>query len=183
MNKTHPVSDDCLVIDFQKGNHEVIAELVKRWHKKLCNKAYWLLKDKEVAKDVTQESWNIIIAKLGELKDPKSFGAWSSKIVYTKSIDHIHKQNKERKKQREYAMENSDFEQEENNYLLKEKLLFAIKELPYYQQNCIQLFYVENFSLKEISEIQNISVGTVKSRLFTAREKLKQLLKNKPYEN
>jgi len=45
------------------------------------------------------------------------------------------------------------------------------------QQMVIKLFYTEEYSLKEISKTLNISVGTTKSRLFHAREKLKQILK------
>jgi RNA polymerase sigma-70 factor (ECF subfamily) len=46
----------------------------------------------------------------------------------------------------------------------------------------LKLFYVEDYKLKELSDILKISVGTAKSRLFHAREKLKQQLKHKDYE-
>ena len=62
------------------------------------------------------------------------------------------------------------------------ELLKAIKKLPEQQQIVIRLFYVEDYTLKEISEILNISIGTAKSRLFHAREKLKLILKNRNYE-
>jgi RNA polymerase sigma factor (sigma-70 family) len=55
----------------------------------------------------------------------------------------------------------------------------AIKTLPTKQQMVIKLFYVEEYSLKQISDLLNISLGTTKSRLFHAREKLKLILKEK----
>jgi RNA polymerase sigma factor (sigma-70 family) len=57
------------------------------------------------------------------------------------------------------------------------KLLRAIPELTNDQQQVLRLFYTENYALNEISEMLNISVGTVKSKLFHAKEKLKTILK------
>ena len=62
---------------------------------------------------------------------------------------------------------------------LKVALLDAIKQLPVQQQEVLKLFYTEDYSLKEISQLLHISVGTTKSRLFHAREKLKLILKEK----
>jgi len=60
----------------------------------------------------------------------------------------------------------------------KEKILLkSIKSLPFGQQIVIHLFYLENYSLKDISNELNISTGTVKSRLFKARETLKTNIK------
>jgi RNA polymerase sigma-70 factor (ECF subfamily) len=78
-----------------------------------------------------------------------------------------------------------DATEEENmdNEALKRDMLIAIKSLPTEQQMVLKLFYVEDYALKEISELLKISVGTTKSRLFHAREKLKQQLKYRNYEN
>lgn len=53
----------------------------------------------------------------------------------------------------------------------------CLKLLPESQKIILELFYKENLSLSEISDILDISVGTVKSRLFTAREHLKKIIK------
>ena len=53
----------------------------------------------------------------------------------------------------------------------------AISELSENQQMVLRLFYKEDYSLNEMSDILEISVGTVKSRLFHAREELKTILK------
>jgi RNA polymerase sigma-70 factor (ECF subfamily) len=74
-------------------------------------------------------------------------------------------------------------EEPKNEESIKKALLKAINELPIEQQQAIRLFYVEEYSLKEIGDLLNISVGTVKSRLFHAREKLKVQFKNRNYEN
>jgi len=179
MRKNTNIADELLVIQYQSGNKIVLAELVKRWHKIFCNKAYWLVKDKDVAKDIAQDSWKIIMDKLPNLKEPKRFGSWATRIVYNKSLDWIKNKAKERIQNQNYYNEQFIDVEETNNEQIKKKLLQGIKTLPTNQQMIIQLFYVEEYSLKEISELLKISTGTVKSRLFHAREKLKQILKEK----
>ena len=80
-----------------------------------------------------------------------------------------------------YQQSNIDVENDTNETLKKE-LLKAIKNLVEHQQTVLRLFYVEAYSLKEIGNILNIPVGTAKSRLFHAREKLKETLKEKRNE-
>ncbi|GAA4272347.1 hypothetical protein GCM10022258_16410 [Aquimarina gracilis] len=58
----------------------------------------------------------------------------------------------------------------------------SIKQLSINHQIVLNLFYLEEYTIKEISEILNISTGTVKSRLFTARENLKIIVKDRNYE-
>mgnify|MGYP001815346764 CR=1 FL=1 len=85
--------DSLLVLQYQSGDAKALPVLVKRWHKTFCEKAYWIVKDADVAKDIAQDSWGIIIGKISHLKNPESFGSWALRIVYTKSLDWI-KSNK-----------------------------------------------------------------------------------------
>jgi len=171
--------DKNLVLQFQSGDKNALPELVKRWHKEFCGKAYWLVKDKEVAKDIAQESWNTIIDKIDSLKNASSFGGWAMRIVYHKSLDWLRTRSKEQLQKNEYYnyQDKSDSVIDEDEQI-KQTLLKALNTLPINQQQVIKLFYVEDYALKEISELLNISVGTVKSRLFHAREKLKTILKH-----
>ena len=184
MNKKQRLIDGRLVLDYQSGDNKALALLVKRWHKLFCEKAYWLVKDADLAKDIAQESWKTIIAKIGVLKDPNSFGGWALRIVYTKSLNSIKATNRKRNQLEDYGYEQELVSVEkEDDGQLKQQLLKAIIVLPERQQVVIRLFYKENYTLKEISTILNISVGTAKSRMFHAREKLKLILKHKDYEN
>lgn len=179
--KTNKSIDANLVKQFQSGNANALNQLVKRWHKRFCEKAFWIVKDADLSKDIAQESWKVIMAKINDLKEPEKFSSWALRIVYSKSLDVIRASGKKRIQLEAFARE----QQKENNQVssdnsqLKIDLLKSIKKLPLNQQQVIRLFYVEDYSLKEISELIQISVGTVKSRLFHAREKLKKILKNK----
>jgi RNA polymerase sigma factor (sigma-70 family) len=181
MDKPNKIVDGWLVLQHQSGNDKALPLLVKRWHKKMCNKAYWVTKDKEVAKDITQDSWRTIMNKIHNLKDPNRFGSWALTIVYRKAIDLIKEKKKETQKLFAY-----NYEQDAiinvvtvDNTETKKALLVAINTLSEHHQMVINLFYVEDYSLQQIGEILGISIGTAKSRLFHAREKLKSIIKDK----
>jgi RNA polymerase sigma-70 factor (ECF subfamily) len=173
--------DAKLVESYQSGNKEALAKLVKRWHLTFCKKAFWIVKDADIAKDIAQDTWQTIMTKIDSLQDTCNFSGWASRIVYSKSLDVLRKASSERIKQQAYANDNfvttEEFTNENNN--LKKKLLLAIQNLPEQQQIVIKLFYTEDYSLKEISKTLNISIGTAKSRLYYAREKLKNDIKPK----
>ncbi|TNJ42156.1 sigma-70 family RNA polymerase sigma factor [Tamlana fucoidanivorans] len=186
MRKKQQLVDKQLIIEYQSGHVKALPVLVKRWHKTFCEKAYWITKDADVAKDIAQESWTTIITKLPHLKKAESFGSWALRIVYTKSLDFINETQRINKNKEVFKVSEKTklLEDQEVDLILKQRLIHVINELPETQQAVIKLFYVQEYSIKEIGDILNVSVGTVKSRLFTAREKLKEvLIKNKNYEN
>lgn len=184
MTNTNKTFDSLLVLQCQSGNKKAAGILVKRWHEKLCKQAYWYSKDIEASKDIAQDSWSTILLKIHNLKDPNSFGSWALTIVTRKSYDWLRKNKKELKnidsyRKNEVSIEYDVYDKDDNIMIL---LKNAIKTLPSDQQMVLHLFYLESYSVKQIAEITNVSAGTVKSRLFTAREKLKLILKSKNYE-
>jgi len=178
MHKKNQISDGTLVTRYVEGDQTALAMLVQRFHKTFCNHAYWIVKDADAAKDIAQDSWNLIINKLHTLKDVDYFKSWALRIVHRKALDWTKGVSKQTKQHEAYKVTKSiqDIPSEDRSSL-QQKLLKAIQELPIHQQQVIQLFYVHEYSLKEISEIIQISEGTAKSRLYHAREKLKTILK------
>ena len=169
-----------LIESYLAGNQEAMAQLVKRWHVVFCKKAFWIVKDAHLSKDIAQDSWQVIIEKLPALQKTSSFKSWAFRIVYSKSLDALRQHQKDLKKEEAYKKAHVLVEETDQNddALLKKALLKAISNLPDQQQHVIRLFYVEAYSLKEISSLLRISVGTVKSRLYHARETLKMKLKD-----
>lgn len=179
MQKKEDDINEYLVIQLQSGNTIALTELVKRWHKLFCEKAYWLVKDKEVAKDIAQDGWAIIMQRIDTLKEPKLFKYWAYRIICNKSMDWLRLQSINHLK---FSTSETEIEDNEEDYSetseLINKMKLAIKELPANQKEVLKLFYTESYTLKQISELLNISIGTAKSRLFHAREKLKLTLKH-----
>lgn len=177
MGNTNKIFDGLLVLQYQSGDQKALSLLVKRYHPRLCRHAFWYTRDMDASKDIVQDSWSVMVHKLGSIKDPNSFGSWATKIVTRKSLDYLNHNKKTRERMQAYAkLPRTDTETEEGESD-RLKLQRGIRALPEDQQIVLRLFYTQEYSLKEISDILNISVGTVKSRLFHAREKLKTILK------
>jgi len=176
--KSQKVFDSFLVLQFQSGNKKALELLVNRYHKKLCRHAFWYVGDFDTSKDIAQDCWQIICKKLHGLKDPNSFGSWAMRIVTRKSLDHLKRVSRNRENLKKYspAVANEDLTEDRNEAV--KKLRRAMVNLPDDQQVVLRLFYTEDYSLKEIAIILELSIGTVKSRLFHAREKLKTILKH-----
>ena len=171
-------TDKELIKAYVNGESKALVILVKKWHQPFCKIAFSYVKNSAIAKDIAQESWVVIVDKLDTLEDVDKFKSWAIQIVKRKALDYLRKKQRQTKHLTFYK-EDVDFEEnlEESTNEKKEKLRIAIKKLTLAHQQVIRLFYVEERSLTEISELLNISVGTVKSRLFHAREKLKNTIK------
>ena len=186
MEKKSNLSDEELILAYQSGDRFVLSSLVKKWHVQFCKLAFWVVKDADAAKDIAQESWVVIFKKLDTLKNPKQFKSWAISIVNRKAIDWIRADIRESKKLNTFYKEQNKSVDLEDVNEHKTELLAILKteidKLSTNQKVVVKLFYSENYSLNQISELLDISVGTAKSRLFHAREKLKKSLKHKHHE-
>jgi len=191
MTKPEKIFDGLLVLQYRKGSKKALSLLVKRWHIKFCKHGYYYVKDREVAKDIAQDSWRVILKSIGKLEDVNSFGSWALVIVNRKAIDYLRKKQKtDGILHQYYETAKINYDTIETAYAITndrvftntegtETIMSSIKKLPENQQIILRLFYLEEYSILEICKILEISKGTVKSRLFYAREKLKLILKNK----
>jgi len=178
MHKKEDISDGELVIQYVAGNQQALAMLVKRFHKTFCNHAYWIVKDAEVAKDIAQDSWKLIIDKVETLQNPARFKNWALRIVHSKSIDWTRDKAKQQQQKQAYKVTKSIHELPlADTSQVKQELKVAITKLSLSQQQVVRLFYIHDLSLKEIASVLKISIGTAKSRLYHAREQIKKQLK------
>ena len=144
-------------------------KLVSLWQKKLWRYVFGLTNDAHASWDITQQSWLEIIKGLKKLRDPKNFKAWAYKIATNRSMDWL----RNKKKNQHISLESIevDYNQKEDDVQVKE----LIQRLKEDSRAILSLYYFERLHISEISIALNIPPGTVKSRLFTAREELKQL--------
>ncbi len=168
----------------QSGDKAAKNALVEACYDDIYYYVFKIVKDEHIAADATQESFLEIVGTLKNLRDPAAFTLWSRRIAYHKSMAHY-------RGPKEVLMPESDDDGEpllervpdESDDVLPEKvvedaefrktLTDIINTLPSEQASALLMYYYENLSIKEIAEIQNTSVGTVKSRLNYAKKAVK----------
>jgi len=179
MNK-EKVFNELLVLQSQQGNTKAFELLVKRWNKRLISFAYKYLKNIDQAKDVVQDSWISIHKGLSRLSSPKKFNTWAFRITYNKVMDEFRKKNEFISDEGLEVAESEELATIDTDKWLS--VADILKQLPPAHKSILKLFYLEQQSIKEISVILALPEGTVKSRIFYARELLKKKYKEVYYE-
>ncbi len=160
-----------LVMAAQDGDAEAMEKLVRRWHKRLWQYIFRLTSDSHIAWDISQQCWLEIIKGLKKLNDPACFKAWVYKIATNKSIDWL----KNKSKDQHINLDSIEVGccRKKDDLRVKE----LIQRLKNDSRVVLNLYYFEQLSIPEVSIALKIPQGTVKSRLFKARDELKQLWK------
>ncbi len=172
-------SIEALVSSYQAGNKTALKELIKTFNPKIRSLIRFQAGINAPVDDISQESWYAIIDKIAETKFTIGFEAWALSIARRKAIDWIRtkRSNRELFTTSEIVDTVNHLEEEtESHEQLLIKLRFEIHRLPETHQLMISMFYLQSYSIDEISQILQIPEGTVKSRLYKAREFLKQTL-------
>lgn len=174
MNKDK-IFDELLILKCQEGDQKAFRLLLNRWNKKLIFFAYKFTNDMEAARDVVQESWISIHKGLNRLNDHTKFSTWAFRITYNKSMDHL--RQKQRVNQIETLPEDSTDDTLENYNEDVATVNGLLAKMPAQHKIILTLFYQEQQSIKQIAEVLKLPEGTVKSRIYYARELLKRKYK------
>lgn len=175
LGSSSAVLDEYLVIESRLGDARAFGRLVRRWHPRLLGHAYRYTRDREAARDVTQESWMAIMRGLGSLRDPARFRAWAFRIVANKARDWVRREQA-RRQAREGAEVVAELSEPGPAAGAIRRLREGLARLEPGQRSILTWFYLEEMSVREIAEWLDVPDGTVKSRLFHARNALRAAL-------
>ncbi|BBM85882.1 RNA polymerase sigma factor [Candidatus Uabimicrobium amorphum] len=164
----HKVYLEYLVLSSQKGDSDALEKLIDHWQPRLLKHAWYLTGDGEVAKDMVQEAWMAAMKSFRNLQDPSRFRSWIYKIVTHKCADWVRRCQRQQKCYSEIPKVPQSEEVQNND-----AFYIALNSLSKQHKTVLSLYYLEEMSVAEVAEILSISTGTVKSRLYHAREKLK----------
>lgn len=174
MEQSGRVYDELLVLHVQNGDRRALERLASRWQPRLLRSARRFTGDDELAREAVQESWLDIVAGLKKLNDPARFPGWAFTILRRRCADRINAHASQRPRSDELTEANapSISPRGEDQAAIAQ----AFAALPEDQRIAATLYFVERLKLDEISAATGAPLGTVKSRIFTARKTLKTLL-------
>lgn len=173
------LEDDLLVVRCQLGERDAFEALIHRWHTALWRYARRLTDSDDAAAETVQDVWVRVLRGIGGLRDRGRFRAWLFTIARHVVMDRLRVA---------YAQPDAadvdlaaiaepeagrDIEAEIR--VLHEELA----RLPVVEREVLVLFYLEELTLQELSEVLGVPAGTVKSRLFRARQSLRSNLATK----
>ena len=179
ISQINRIRSQLLILRYRSGDNEAFRELVALWEKPLFYYIRRLVKTEEDAWDVLQETWIRIIRGIGKLSNPESLPSWLYRIARNAAFN--------------YTRDNRRLEQFDDEEIISAKIEpegeqdfsaddaeaihRGLQQLPAAQREVLTLFFLEEFSLKEISSITSVSIGTVKSRLYYAKKALHNIMK------
>ena len=177
MSQHDRLNDELLVLRCQEGDTEAFELLVGRWQRRLWRHAWRLTADESEAWDALQEAWIGISRGIARLADAEAFPAWAYRIVSNKCRDSIRRRRSRREATESYSKSiECDAQQATARQEQCESLKQALERLSGEDRALLSLRYEEQFDTAEIAAILEVPEGTVKSRLFYTRQRLRKYL-------
>jgi RNA polymerase sigma-70 factor, ECF subfamily len=173
------VNDIDVIKRVQAGDSKSFSLLVEKYHRPLLNFIYRIVGDERIVEDIGQE---VLLGVYKSLRDfdvcrGTPFSAWLFITARNRCISELRKNrmNVSIEDTMEPAAQEKSPEQAAINNERQEAIRASLKQLPEpYRRTILQS--LQGVSLKEIALREEISIGTVKSRIFRAREKMKSML-------
>jgi RNA polymerase sigma factor (sigma-70 family) len=161
----------------QSGDVEAFDLLVVRFRDMAVGYAYSILRDFGLAEDASQEAFIQAYRDLKTLREPKAFPAWLRRIVF-KQCDRLSRG----KRLALVPMEEARTAQDQAESPLervhqlesRETVMQMVDRLPESERAAITLFYINGYSMAEVGDFLETPTDTIKSRLHSARKKLKE---------
>jgi RNA polymerase sigma-70 factor (ECF subfamily) len=165
----------------EEERRKIFVDILEKYEVRIFNLVYWKVGDYEEAKDLTQDIFIKVYKALPSFRGEAKYYTW----IYRIALNHLSRYLKKRKiwsilsleNLRESSLKTSNPEEpisQSSKKLIREKVM----NLPSPFRDVVLLYYFDQRSYEEISEILGISQGTVKSRLSRARKILSEWLKD-----
>ena len=184
-----PPADEVLVKRAQGGDLAAYDELVRRYQERIYSTLYHMTANHEDANDLAQEAFIKAFRALKSFKGDASFFTWLYRIAVNKTINFL----KQRRQRANLSLNDLDFNAEHDPDLvalisdktprreinlaeLQERLNAAMRKLSEEHRLVVTLHDVQGLPHEQISKIMDCNVGTVRSRLFYARQQLQAYL-------
>jgi RNA polymerase sigma-70 factor (ECF subfamily) len=182
-----PQSDNEIIERIRDGAKHHYAQLVDRYKDRAFTLAVRMLKNKEDAEEAAQDAFIRAYNALNRFEGKARFGTWFYRILYNVCLTRLGKRKEEFQRLDydddidyngfESAFTASGYNEYETNDMV-EFVKKTMEALPEKYQTILSLFYFQDLSHEEISDVTQLPIGTIKTHLFRARAILQQLLQS-----
>jgi RNA polymerase sigma-70 factor (ECF subfamily) len=173
--------DQALVERCRKGDREAFTELVVRYQRPIYNAAFWILRSADDASDIAQAVFLKVAENLDEFDSQRRFFSWIYRIAVNESLNLLRRNGHEEWLDDEIDLPAADSANPETRAGEAERsrhIQRALMSLSSNDRTVLTLRHFSECSYQEIAGILDIDEKTVKSRLFEARHRLRQALKD-----
>ena len=177
-------ADPDLVASAAQGVEGGFEELVRRYQRPISGYVYRMVGDYEAALDLTQEIFIKIYGSLSRYRPEFKFSTWIYKIAHNAAIDHL-RRNSGRERSIVCGAESETFdlpleseglspEQQSEREERRVEIEMVVRSLPTPYRELVVLRHSQDLTYEEIVDVTGLPLGTVKNRLFRAREMMRQ---------
>ena len=176
MDKLKQMTDDALVTLYLEGNNSAFDVLLNRHKDRLFNYIFFIVRSKEVAEDIFQETFvkAIVTLQQGRYTNDGKFAAWITRIAHNLVIDQFRVERNENTVSNDEAevdllndaklVEGNIENQLVNDQVLKD-VRMLVDELPDCQREVVFMRYYQDMSFKEIADATGVSINTALGRM------------------
>ena len=179
-------ADRDLVATAAAGVEGSFEELVRRYQRPISAYVYRMIGDYESALDLTQEIFIKVYGSLARYRPEFKFSTWIYKIAHNSAVDHLRRNGGRERSivtgsdadQYDMPIESDSLtpEQESEREERRVEIETIVKSLPPAYRELIVLRHSQDLTYEEIVDVTGLPLGTVKNRLFRARELMRQIL-------
>lgn len=172
-------TDQALVERYRNGDREAFATLVIRYQRPIYNAAFWVLRKVEDAKDVTQDVFLKVAERIYDYDGQHKFFSWIYRIAVNEALNRLRRDGREEALDDEVDLPDSDRanpERRAGEAELARRIRSTLMRMSTQDRTVITLRHFSEMSYEEIGQVLEIDEKTVKSRLFEARRRMRQLL-------
>jgi len=185
LENVQTLTDGELIAISIRGGEDCFEELVRRYQRPIIGYVYRILNNYDASLDVTQEVFIKVYNSLARYSSDYKFSTWLYRIAHNAAIDYIRRNSVN---QQSIETENADgsfqmqiesprpspeLERERSEW--RKEIETVVKCLPVVYRELILLRHAQDLSYDEIAEVTNLPLGTVKNRLFRAREMMREM--------
>ena len=169
--------DNKLISNTLNGNIESFGKLVEKYQEKMLNLALQITHDKDAAKDMAQTTFIKSYQNLKHFNTSKKFFSWIYRITLNESLNYKRHSQYSEKISEDVNENNTSSQEDIERQEISTSVHNAINTLDDKYKSLIILKHFQELSYEEIAEITELPIGKVKSRLYIARENLRNILK------